>query len=68
MARYREELAGWASTIISIYFLGGIQLFMLGMIGEYLGRLYLTKNETPQYIVEKSEGDFGTTDDTDGKR
>jgi glycosyltransferase involved in cell wall biosynthesis len=53
-----DILVGWASTIISIYFLGGIQLFMLGMIGEYLGRLYLTRTETPQYVIEKIEGDF----------
>jgi glycosyltransferase involved in cell wall biosynthesis len=42
---------GWASTIIIINFLGGIQLLLIGLIGEYIGRLYLTVNQLPQYAV-----------------
>ncbi|MBL9125172.1 MAG: glycosyltransferase family 2 protein [Planctomycetaceae bacterium] len=40
---------GYASTIVSILTLGGLQLLGLGMIGEYLGRLHLNVNEKPQY-------------------
>ena len=45
--------AGWASVIIIILFLGGIQLFSLGLIGEYIGKTYLDINGTPQWIIKK---------------
>lgn len=44
---------GWASLIIVVTFFGGIQLILIGIIGEYLGRLFLTTNQTPQFIVEE---------------
>lgn len=47
---------GWASTIVAITFLAGLQLIMLGMIGEYLGRMFLTMNKTPQYLVRDIYG------------
>jgi len=50
---------GWASLICSLFVIGGVQLFALGMIGEYLGRLFLKVGGQPQYvireIVERSE-------------
>lgn len=42
---------GWASLIISFLLLSGIQLCSLGMIGEYLGRLFLRDNGKPQYVI-----------------
>jgi undecaprenyl-phosphate 4-deoxy-4-formamido-L-arabinose transferase len=45
--------AGWASVIVSLFILGGIQLFSLGMIGEYLGRLFMKDNGRPQYVVRE---------------
>lgn len=45
---------GWASTIVCITFFGGLQLCVLGIIGEYLGRLFLTANESPQYVVRET--------------
>ena len=45
--------AGWASMIVSMFLIGGIQLFGLGMIGEYLGRLYLKDNGRPQFVVRE---------------
>lgn len=42
---------GFASTIIAILLLGGIQLLALGVIGEYLGRLHLNVNRKPQYVI-----------------
>lgn len=42
---------GYASTIIAILILGGMQLLALGIIGEYLGRLHLNVNRKPQYVV-----------------
>ena len=42
---------GWASVTVSIFILGSVQLFAIGMIGEYLGRLSLNSSGKPQYIV-----------------
>lgn len=42
---------GYASTIVAVMVLGGIQLLSLGMIGEYLGRIHLNINRKPQYTV-----------------
>lgn len=44
---------GWASTVVAILFLGGIQLVSIGIIGEYVGRLFLHQSKEPQFIVEK---------------
>ena len=42
---------GWATVTVSIFILGSVQLFAIGMIGEYLGRLFLNSSGKPQYIV-----------------
>lgn len=47
---------GYASTIIAILILGGVQLLALGMIGEYLGRLHLNVNRKPQYVIRQVDG------------
>ncbi len=47
------SIQGWASLIITIITFSGIQLFMLGMIGEYLGRLFLSYNGAPQYTIRE---------------
>lgn len=44
---------GWQSTVLIILFLGGIQLMTLGIIGEYLGRLYLSQSNLPQYSIKE---------------
>jgi undecaprenyl-phosphate 4-deoxy-4-formamido-L-arabinose transferase len=44
---------GYASTIIAVLVLGGVQLLSLGIIGEYLGRLHLNVNRKPQYVVRQ---------------
>ena len=44
---------GWTSLVVIIIFLGGIQLLALGLIGEYLGRAYLTINNSPKYSEKK---------------
>jgi undecaprenyl-phosphate 4-deoxy-4-formamido-L-arabinose transferase len=43
--------AGWASVIISVLLMASVQLFAIGMVGEYLGRLFLKSNQTPQFVV-----------------
>ena len=46
--------AGWASTICMMVFFFGLVLMVLGIIGEYLGKMLLTLNHTPQYIVRET--------------
>jgi glycosyltransferase involved in cell wall biosynthesis len=43
--------AGWASLFVAVLLLSGVQLMILGIVGEYLGRLYLTANRKPQSVV-----------------
>jgi glycosyltransferase involved in cell wall biosynthesis len=45
---------GWASTVVPMYFLGGIQLLCIGIIGEYLAKIYLEAKRRPRFIIEKS--------------
>ncbi|MCI9250438.1 MAG: glycosyltransferase family 2 protein [Lachnospiraceae bacterium] len=44
---------GWSSIIASIFFIGGLILVMLGLIGEYIGRIYISINNAPQYTVRE---------------
>jgi len=48
-----QAIPGWASTILPIYFIGGIQLLSIGILGEYIGKIYLETKQRPRYIVEK---------------
>lgn len=48
-----ETAVGWSSIICTILFLGGINLVVLGLIGEYLGRIYMSQNKTPQYVIRE---------------
>ncbi|MBI5307348.1 MAG: glycosyltransferase family 2 protein [Planctomycetes bacterium] len=45
---------GFASLFVSISIFGGIQLVMLGMVGEYIGRIFLSLNKKPQYTIRKA--------------
>ena len=42
---------GWSSTVALMLFIGGLIMLMLGMIGEYIGRIYISINNAPQYVV-----------------
>jgi polyisoprenyl-phosphate glycosyltransferase len=46
-------LPGWTSTVLPIYFLGGIQLIFLGIIGEYIGKIYLEVKKRPLFIIKE---------------
>jgi glycosyltransferase involved in cell wall biosynthesis len=52
--RFFTDLAvpGWASTLLPVYFLGGIQILCLGIIGEYLGKIYSESKARPRYLIE----------------
>ncbi|NLZ46529.1 MAG: glycosyltransferase [Clostridiales bacterium] len=49
-----NAISGWASTIISIWAIGGLQLLSIGIIGEYIGKIYLETKERPKFIIEKN--------------
>lgn len=46
-------IPGWASSVIPIYFIGGIQLLGMGVLGEYLAKIYLETKRRPRFIIEK---------------
>lgn len=46
---------GWSSTIAAIMVVGGLILSVLGMIGEYLGRVYISLNDAPQYVIKEKK-------------
>ena len=44
---------GWTSLIVSIWFLGGVQLISVGVIGEYIGKIYMEVKKRPRFNIEK---------------
>ena len=51
-----SAVQGWTSTMLVVVLLGAVQMFVLGMIGEYLGRLYVESKRRPLYLVADIEG------------
>lgn len=49
-----KTVPGWASTVLPIYFIGGVQLFSIGIIGEYIGKIYNETKARPRFIIEDS--------------
>ncbi len=45
---------GWASTVLPMYFLGGIQMLAIGVIGEYVAKIYMESKKRPRFIIEKA--------------
>lgn len=56
---------GWTSLLCVIFLLGGIQIFCLGVIGEYIGKMYAETKARPRYIIEKNT--LENTKDADGQ-
>ncbi|MBX3101509.1 MAG: glycosyltransferase family 2 protein [Bacteroidetes bacterium] len=52
----RQAVPGWASTVLSTYLIGGVQLLSIGIIGEYLARIYQEVKDRPRYIVDEELG------------
>ncbi|MDB5801180.1 MAG: glycosyltransferase [Rhodocyclales bacterium] len=52
-----EALPGWASTVIPMYFLGGVQLLSLGVIGEYVAKIYNETKNRPRFHIDLLEGE-----------
>jgi glycosyltransferase involved in cell wall biosynthesis len=53
-----RTVTGWTSLIVSVLFLGGMQMFLLGIIGEYLGRLFMESKRRPDYIIREQGPDL----------
>jgi len=49
-----KEVSGWASTIMTIVFFGGLQLTILGIIGIYVGKMFIQVKERPNYIIRST--------------
>ena len=51
-------ILGWPTLVTLILFLGGLQLFGMGIIGEYIGRIFIQSKRRPLYIIEEKTGEF----------
>lgn len=60
-----KTVAGWASLVTIIFFFSGIQLLSLGVIGEYIGKIYLEAKARPRFIIEKRTGTADRTENDD---
>ena len=56
-----HAVAGWASTLVITSFLGGIQLIAIGVIGEYVGKIYLETKARPRYIIAERTDEHNNT-------
>ncbi len=54
---FGDPVVGWASTACIIIFIGGIQLLCLGIMGQYLAKIYMETKKRPHYIVSETNKD-----------
>lgn len=54
---FGDPVAGWASTICIIIFIGGVQLFCLGVMGQYIAKTYMETKHRPHYIISETNKD-----------
>ena len=52
-----EIQQGWTSIVTFIFFFSGVQLLALGIIGEYIGRIFISLNQKPQFVVSEKTRD-----------
>ncbi len=50
---FGDPVSGWASTVSIILFMGGIQLFCMGIIGKYISKIFLETKKRPVYIIKE---------------
>ncbi len=50
---FDNVIPGWASSVVPIYLLGGVQLLSIGIIGEYIGKIYLETKRRPRFLIEE---------------
>ena len=61
-----HSVAGWASNVCIVCFMGGIQSMFLGVIGEYIGKIYLETKARPRYIISERTEEMEETHDASG--
>lgn len=49
---YGNTVSGWSTIVVSIWLIGGLQLLSIGIIGEYIGKIYLETKERPRFIID----------------
>ena len=54
---FGDPVAGWASTICILLFVSGLQLFCLGIIGQYIAKIYAETKHRPHFIISESNKD-----------
>jgi hypothetical protein len=57
---FNDTVPGWASTVIPIYLICGVQMICLGIMGEYIGKIYLETKRRPRFIIETALLEKGT--------
>ena len=50
-----NTVEGWTSVLVGVLFIGGIQLIMIGILGGYIGRLFMESKKRPNYIVKEKK-------------
>lgn len=48
---------GFSSLMAAVVFMGGMMMVMLGLVGEYVGRMYISMNNSPQYVIRETIND-----------
>ena len=51
---FGDPVSGWASTVCIITFIGGVQLFCIGIMGQYIAKIYMETKKRPHYIISDS--------------
>lgn len=52
-----QTIQGWSSVILSVLFIGGVNMILLGIIGEYIGKLFIQSKNRPYYLIKKTNID-----------
>lgn len=59
-----ESIEGWTSVFFMVTFIGGVQLIMIGILGEYIGKLFIESKKRPNYLVKENSFDLDGNDES----
>jgi polyisoprenyl-phosphate glycosyltransferase len=63
-----SAVPGWASTVLPITFIGGVQILSIGVLGEYIGKIYMETKRRPRFIIDRTVGLPGDEIEDDAPR